>query len=314
MCSIKEDHAGFCKTRINHNGNLFTLSYGNISSLSNNPIEKKPLFHFHPGTRALTVGGWGCNATCGFCQNHDISKTPPLPTNAQYLSPEDFVQKAINLGSEGTSVSLNEAATLMLEWNIEMFPIAKRNGLYNTIVTNGYMTTQALDLMIDAGLDAANVDVKGCEEGVLRECGIDVQHVWNNILHMKENGVHVEIATLVVPELSDNMDCLRSIATRIRTELGEKTPWHINRYHPAYRYTKPSPPLDVLLQAKNIGKDVGLSFVYVGNVWKPGLEDTLCPSCGSKCIERFGMSSKNTGTDETGKCRACGEDLSIKMK
>jgi pyruvate formate lyase activating enzyme len=298
---------------VNKEGNLFTLSYGNISSLSNNPIEKKPLFHFYPRTRALTVGGWGCNATCGFCQNHDISKTPPSPTNTQFMSPEEFVMKAKNLGSNGTSVSLNEAATLMLEWNIDMFPIAKKNGLYNTIVTNGYMTTEALDLMIAAGLDAANVDVKGCRDGVMRECGIDVQRIWENILHMKKNGVHVEIATLVVPRLSDDLDCLRSIALKIKTDLGEKTPWHINNYHPAFKFTAPSPPLDMLLNAKSVARDIGLHFVYIGNVWKQGLEDTICPSCGIKCIERFGLSSRNTGSDDLGNCRACGEDLSIKM-
>jgi pyruvate formate lyase activating enzyme len=313
-CCIKDGSTGFCKTRINQNGKLFTLSYGNISSLSNNPIEKKPLFHFYPGSQALTVGGWGCNATCGFCQNYDISKTPPSPTNAQYMSPEEFVMKAKNLGSEGTSVSLNEAATLMLEWNIKMFSIAKKNGLYNTIVTNGYMTTQALDLMINAGLDAANVDVKGCEQGVKRECGIDVHHVWDNLVHMKKRGIHVEITTLVVPGLSDDMNCLQSIAERIKADLGEKIPWHVNRYHPAYKYTAPATPLDVLLKARSIAKDIGLCFVYIGNVWKRGLEDTFCPSCGKKCYERFGFGSRNTGTDEFGNCRACGEDLFIRIK
>jgi pyruvate formate lyase activating enzyme len=230
------------------------------------------------------------------------------------MSPEEFVMKAQNLGSEGTSVSLTEAATLMLEWNIEMFPIAKKSGLYNTIVTNGYMTTQALDLMIDAGLDAANVDVKGCEKGVKRECGIDVQYVWENLVHMKKRGIHVEITTLVVPGLSDDLDCLQSIAEKIRTDLGEKTPWHVNRYHPAYKYTAPATPLDILLEARSSAKDIGLHFVYIGNVWKRGLEDTYCPSCGSKCVERFGFDVRNIGTDELGRCRACGEDLSIQMK
>ena len=154
-CLIQEHEIGVCGTRINVNSSVKTLVYGNVSSISNNPIEKKPFFHFAPGTKALTVGSWGCNASCPFCQNFDISKQKPTPELTRYVSPEQFVDMAQSRGSEGTSISFSEAATLMLEWNLEVFEIARNRGLYNTIVTNGYMTMEALDLMIDAGLDAA---------------------------------------------------------------------------------------------------------------------------------------------------------------
>lgn len=311
-CLLAEREKGLCGTRVNLEGTIHTLAHGNISSISNNPIEKKPFFHFAPGTKALTVGSWGCNATCPFCQNHDISKQHPSPSTSRHMSPKSFVDLAAKGGSKGTSISLSEAATLMLEWNIEVFRLAHGRGLYNTIVTNGYMTNEALNLMIDAGLVAANVDIKGCAEGVKRICNLNVEPVWQNLLTMKERGVHVEVTTLVVPGLSDDRDCLLEIASRIVGELGPDTPWHLNRYFPHYRYEEPKTPLKTLLNAREIGWAQGLRFVYVGNVWQEGLEDTLCPTCGMMAYQRLGFSSKNTGTDEEGKCAGCGTELGIR--
>ncbi|MGV9102661.1 MAG: AmmeMemoRadiSam system radical SAM enzyme [Promethearchaeia archaeon] len=311
QCIIQEGKLGFCKTRINSNGSIYTLVYGNVSSISNNPIEKKPIYHFAPGTRALTVGSWGCNATCGFCQNSDISKTAPTPDNANFMSPMSFVEEARRRGSQGTSVSLNEATTLMLEWNIEMFEEAKEEGLYNTIVTNGYMSKKAIELMVDAGLDAANIDIKGCQEGVKRECGIDVELVWQNAVRMKEKGVHVELTTLMVPGLSDNVSCIESIAERINDDLGPSTPWHISRYFPAFEYSAPPTEIEDLFAAKQIGEDKGLHYVYVGNVYSKNLQNTVCPSCGSLCYERFSMISINKGLTEDGCCASCGADLNF---
>ena len=313
-CLIREGKVGVCSTRVNVNGSVKTLVHGNVSIINNNPVEKKPFFHFAPGTMALTVGSWGCNATCPFCQNYDISKQKPKPGLAQYVSPEQFVDMAERRGSKGVSVSFSEAATLMLEWNLEVFKLARERGLYNTIVTNGYMTPEALDLMVDAGLDAANVDVKGCEPKVRRICGIALQPVLDNITHMIERGVHVELTTLVVPGLSDEMKCLEQMADWILESAGEKTPWHLTRYHPAYKYTEPATDLDLLKQARKMANDKGLKFVYIGNVGMKGLEDTVCPNCGTVCYERIRMSSRNIATDSDGKCKKCGYDLHIQMR
>lgn len=310
-CFLAEKEKGLCGTRVNLGGTIYTLSHGNISSISNNPIEKKPFFHFAPGTRALTVGSWGCNATCPFCQNHDISKQHPSPSISRHMSPESFVDLAVRGESEGTSISLSEAATLMLEWNIEVFRLAHNRGLYNTIVTNGYMTDEALGHLIDTGLDAANVDIKGCAEGVKQICNLDVEHVWQNLSTMKERGVHLEVTTLVVPGLSDDRDCLLEIAGRIVSELGSDTPWHVNRYFPHYRYEEPKTSVKKLLEAREIGWAQGLDFVYIGNVWQDGLEDTRCPSCNSLAYRRLGFKSRNTGTKETGRCAECGHNLGI---
>ncbi|MHA2378214.1 MAG: AmmeMemoRadiSam system radical SAM enzyme [Candidatus Thorarchaeota archaeon] len=312
-CFLAEGKKGICSTRVNMEGTIHTLNHGNISSISNNPIEKKPFFHFAPGTKALTVGSWGCNATCPFCQNYDISKQDPSPSTSSHMSPESFVNMAVRGRSEGTSISLNEAATLMLEWNIEVFRMAHGRGLYNTIVTNGYMTTEALDLMIEAGLDAANVDIKGCNEGVKKVCGIDIERVWENLSRMREKGVHVEVTTLVVPGLADDKDCLLEIATRIVETLGRDTPWHVNRYFPHCQYQEPKTPIKTLLDARGIGWAQGLEYVYIGNMWQDGLEDTLCPDCNSQVYQRLGFRSKNTGTDEKGNCTECGHNLGIRF-
>ena len=313
-CLIREGKVGVCDTRVNVNGSVKTLVHGNVSIINNNPVEKKPFFHFAPGTMVLTVGSWGCNATCLFCQNYDISKQRPIPRLTQYVSPEQFVDMAERRGSKGVSISFSEAATLMLEWNLEVFKLARERGLFNTIVTNGYMTPDALDLMVDAGLDAANVDVKGCEPKVRRICGIALQPVLDNITHMIERGVHVELTTLVVPGLSDEMKCLEQMADWILESAGEKTPWHLTRYHPAYKYTEPATDLDLLKQARKMANDKGLKFVYIGNVGMKGLEDTVCPNCGTVCYERIRMSSRNIATDSDGKCKKCGYDLHIQMR
>lgn len=312
-CLIHEQKLGVCGTRMNIGGSVKTLVYGNVSSISNNPIEKKPLFHFAPGTMALTVGSWGCNASCPFCQNFDISKKKPTPELARYMSPEEFARRAQKRGSEGTSISFSEAATLMLEWNLDVFRLARAAGLYNTIVTNGYMTTEALDLMIDAGLDAANVDLKGCEPKVRKICGISLEPVLHNITHMVERGVHVELTTLVVPGLSDDLECLETLAEWILEATGPKTPWHVNRYYPAYEYDKPATPLDKLTKAKDLARSKGLEFCYIGNVGMRGFEDTVCPNCGVLCFERARHSSRNVATDETGSCSKCGYNLGIRF-
>jgi pyruvate formate lyase activating enzyme len=262
---------------------------------------------------ALTVGSWGCNASCPFCQNFDISKRRPTPELTRYVSPVKFVNMAHEKKSNGTSISFSEAATLMLEWNLEVFRIARERGMYNTIVTNGYMTPEALDLMIDAGLDAANVDVKGCEPNVRQICGIALQPVLDNITHMIERGVHVELTTLVVPGLSDDMDCLETLARWILESTGPKTPWHLNRYYPAYEYTEPATSLESLIQSRDMARKVGLEFVYIGNVGKRGLENTVCPNCGTLCYERLRLFSRNVATDADGKCNECGYDLRIRF-
>ncbi len=305
-CEIVPGGLGWCRTRRHQDGALVTLTYGAVSSLSANPIEKKPLYHFYPGTRALTSGSWSCNFGCPWCQNWDISKAPPGP--ARYMSPAEFVSEALRLGCQGTSISFNEP-TLSLEWSLEVFRLARARGLYNTYVTNGYMTSEALELLVEGGLDAMNVDVKGDAGSVWRYCkGVDVEKVWRNCWLARERGVHLEVTTLVIPGVNDQDDVLRGIAQRIAAELGPEVPWHVSGYYPAYRFTAAPTPVRTLERGWRIGKEAGLQFVYVGNVLGHPWENTYCPDCGTLLIGRWGLSVSTYRLDH-GCCPQCGRQV-----
>jgi len=306
-CLLRSGGFGWCRTRQNRGGSLVTLIYGFVSSLAANPIEKKPFYHFHPGTRSLTAGSWSCNFGCPWCQNWDITKAPPPPTG-DYVSPERFVDLVERSGCQGTSISFNEP-TLSLEWSLEVFPLARQRGFYNTFVTNGYMTPEALSLLIDAGLGAMNVDVKGDAAAVKKFCKfVDVDKVWTACRLARSRGVHIEITTLVIPSVNDSETILRGIALRMATELGREVPWHVSGYSPAYKFTAPPTLLPTLERAWQIGKETGLKFVYIGNVPGHGYDNTYCPRCGALLIRRLGFDVVQNSLD-AGRCPRCSEQV-----
>ena len=283
-----------------------TLIYGAVSSISANPIEKKPFFHFYPGSRALTSGAFSCNFDCPWCQNYHISKA--FPSRGCFVAPKDFVRKAVDLGCQGTSISFNEP-TLSLEWSLDIFRLARADRLYNTYVTNGYTTPEALELLVEAGLDGVNVDVKGDAEVVRRYCqGVNVEKVWRNCRLALERGVHLEITTLVIPGVNDRDEVLGGIAKRILTELGPDVPWHVSGYYPAYHFNAPPTPVSALERAWRIGKEAGLAFVYVGNVPGHRLENTYCPDCGALLVERRGF-SVSINRLASGWCSKCDREV-----
>ncbi len=305
-CELADGQVGWCRTRENRAGTLYTLIYGAVSSLSCNPIEKKPLYHFYPGSLALTAGAWSCNFACPWCQNWDISKQPPA--GGEFTSPEEFVELAVRWDCQGTSISFNEP-TLSLEWSLDVFPLAREAGLYNTFVTNGYMTNQALELLVEAGLDGMNVDVKGDEAAVDEYCGADVNIVWRNCRRARELGVWVELTTLVIPDVNDDDECLEGIASRIVAELGPDTPWHLSRYYPAYRFTAPPTPVATLERAREIGVQAGLRYVYLGNVpGHPG-GHTSCPNCGTILVRRGLLRPLRCDVTRDGHCPRCGQEI-----
>ncbi len=309
-CEIAPGGLGKCQTRRHQDGALVTLIYGAVSSLSANPIEKKPLYHFYPGTVALTSGSLLCNFNCPWCQNWEISKA--TPRRARFMSPREFVQRAVDLGCQGTSISLNEP-TLSLEWSLDVFRLARKRGLYNTYVTNGYMTPEALQLLIEAGLDAMNVDVKGDAQAVRKYCGADVEKVWRNCRLAHEAGVWVEITSLIIPTVNDQDEVLCGIAERIVTELGPDVPWHASGYYPAYRFDAPPTSLRTLERAWQIGEEVGLEFVYLGNILGHRLENTHCPECGTLLISRRGLRVTSfhlqCGRQHQAHCPNCGREI-----
>lgn len=310
-CRITEGTRGFCGTRANIQGMLYTIVYGDISSISANPIEKKPFFHFRPGTLALTVGTWSCNFTCPWCQNSEISKISPNPQKANYVSPERFVETALNYGCEGTSISFNEP-TLLLEYSLDLFSLAREKGLYNTYVSNGYMTLQALDALAESGLDAIKFDVKGDAEVYEKYCGgVMEEVVWRNAHRAKELDLHVEIVNLVIPGVNDDEDCLRRLVEKHIKELGPDTPLHFTRYHPEYKfYTSPT-PVKTLEKARELAQSMGVLFSYVGNVSGHKYENTWCPGCGELLIKRLGFTIISNKIAPDKKCPKCGFKILI---
>jgi pyruvate formate lyase activating enzyme len=256
---------------------------------------------------ALTAGSWSCNFGCPWCQNWDISKAPP-PRTGDYFSPQRFLALVEKTGCQGTSISFNEP-TLSLEWSLDLFRLAKPRGFYNTFVTNGYMTPEALRLLIDAGLEAMNVDVKGDAAAVKKFCKtVDVEKVWNACKLARSLGVHIEITTLVIPTVNDSDSVLRGIAQRITGNLGREVPWHITRYYPAYQFDAPPTPIRTLERAWQIGKEAGLEFVYTGNVSGHEHANTYCPACGVLLIRRAGFDVVQNRL-AAGRCPECGQPV-----
>jgi pyruvate formate lyase activating enzyme len=289
-CAVGEGKRGICGVRENREGNLEPLNYGRLVARNVDPIEKKPLFHLLPGSLSYSIASAGCNFTCLFCQNAGISQVPPnfsgmIP--GESCSPEDIVEDAIRENCRSIAYTYTEP-TVYFELACDTARVAREKGLLNVFVTNGYMTSEALDT-ISPLLDAANVDLKAFTEDFYRRyCGARLEPVKETLVGMKKQGIHVEVTTLLIPGLNDAPDELEKLAVFLATSLGSETPWHISRFHPTYRMTdRPPTPLKTLSDARRIGFRAGLKYVYTGNVpGEPG-ENTSCHACGKLLIERF---------------------------
>lgn len=211
---------------------------------------------------------------------------------------------------KGTSMSFSEPTTF-LEYAVDVFEIAKEEGLANTVVTNGYFTYEAAVLLLEKGADAFNIDIKGDAETYREYCKADSEKVWRNVRTIKERGAHVELTTLVIPGVNDSEGCLCEIAGRIKKEVGPKTPWHVTRYFPAYMFDRPATPVSSLEKAYQIAKQEGLLYVYVGNVPGHKYENTYCPSCGKELIGRAGLTIYKNELSKNDKCPKCGEEIPI---
>lgn len=308
-CKLAPGALGFCKTRKNIGGKLYTLVYGDISSISANPIEKKPFYHFWPGSVALTIGTWSCDLTCPWCQNWHISKSPPNPKLANYLSPEEFVAQALRERCQGTSISFNEP-TLLFEYSLDVFRLARKQELYNTYVTNGHMTLEALRMFHGAGLDAMCIDAKGDAAAVRKYCGGDIEVVWRNVREAKKLGMHVEVVNLIIPGINDRDEQLRELAKRHLREAGKQTPLHFTAYYPAYKFDAPPTPVATLERARDMAVSEGIEFVYLGNVPGHRYENTYCPGCGELLIERRGLELVEARL-ANGRCPSCGREIPI---
>jgi pyruvate formate lyase activating enzyme len=291
-CRIEPGDRGDCCVRENRGGTLETLTYGRLISANVDPIEKKPLFHFRPGSLSLSVASVGCNFRCTFCQNWTIAHWPrqhPGQTLPGDLSdPADVAELARRRRCATIAYTYTEP-TIFWEFVKDTGEQAKARGVANILVTNGFMTPQALDWMGDV-VDAANVDLKGADRKTLeRFTGAQPAPVRRNIRLMHERGIWVEVTTLIVPGLNDNEAALRSIATFL-AELDPNIPWHLSRFHPNHEMSDgEATPAALLRDACRWGRDEGLRYVYTGNLWGDDNESTRCPGCGEVVIERHGF-------------------------
>jgi len=289
-CAIKEGERGYCRTRVNREGKLFSQIYGMVSSIMISPAEKKPFFHFYPGSRWLSVGSFGCNFRCPGCQNWDIAHSDvgdDLKT-ARYISPVELVNIAKERNCLGISWTYNEP-TLWFEYTLDGAKLAKINKLYTNYVTNGFITPEALDL-IGPYLDVFRVDLKGFSKETYRRIANveDFTGILEVIKRAKRKWkMHVEIVTNIIPEYNDNEEELREMARWIKNELGKDTPWHVTRFFPHLdlSYLKPT-PIKKLEKIREMGFNEGLQYVYLGNVPDHPGENTYCPNCGELLIQR----------------------------
>ncbi len=314
-CFIVPENFGICGVRKNINGKLYALNYGKAISNSIDPIEKKPLFHFLPGTHSLSIATVGCNLRCGNCQNWQISQLVKNDKSqldiGQNLSPSKIVAQAIENKCPSISYTYTEP-TIFLEYALDTMKLAKEVGIKNIWVTNGFMSKETLKL-IRPYLDAVNVDLKSFDNKFYKtHCGAKIDPVLENLKQIKKLKIWIEITTLLIPILSDNKKMLENIAKFIFNELGSETPWHLSAFSGEISYKMKNisnTNIKTIREACGIGKKAGLKYIYAGNIPGNSSENTYCPKCDELAIERIGFYIKRF--DQGGKCGKCGESLDI---
>lgn len=306
-CNIDLGKKGVCGVRVNQEGALYSLVYDKIISTNVDPIEKKPLFHCAPGTKSFSIATVGCNFHCSFCQNYSISQMPRDNgrIEGENYSPKDLAKLAVSANCRSIAYTYTEP-TIYYELARDTMVEARKLGLLNVFVTNGYMRLEMLE--DSKGLiDAANVDLKAFNDQFYKHyCHARLEGVIDSLRFMKQIGIWVEVTTLLIPTLNDNPTEVRELARFIKTDLGKETPWHVSRFYPRYK-EKELPPTDVdaLRKVRQIGLDEGLFYVYTGNVpWDPG-EKTYCPGCSLLLIDRAGYSIEKYSI-KNGLCPKCG--------
>ena len=308
LCTIREGRTGFCRVRKNQGGVLYSLNYGRVSSYAMDPVEKKPLYHFYPGSAVLSLGSVGCNLQCGFCQNWQIAHADP---GTVYLSPAEAVAAAreeIRRGVKcvGLAYTYNEPF-MWYEYVCDTARLARKEGLKNVLVTNGYVNEEPLRQLLPY-IDAMNIDVKGFTEEYYKSTCLGRLEPVLRTVEISRAHCHVELTTLLVPGLNDSEEEIRRLVDWV-AGLSPDIPLHFSRYFPSYRFDLPPTPLETMQKARAVAREK-LRYVYLGNA--PELEggDTVCPACGEPLIRRTGYRVRVTGL-EGKKCRRCGEEAAV---
>ena len=310
-CLIHDGKLGNCRTRKNTGGKIYTLIYGTVTSTASDPIEKKPLYHFYPGSDSYSMGSVGCSFHCEHCQNWTISQADIQDVYTHDVTPEQAISAAMNAGCRSVSWTYNEPS-IWLEFTRDCAIEAHRNSLQTVYVTNGYATPEHMEAMKGL-LDAYRVDIKAFTDDFYRKvCKARLQPVLESTKIAREYGMHVEVVTLVIPGLNDGDDELRGLSKWVFDNLGPDTPVHFTRFHPMYKMgERSSTPLKTLEKAHDIARGEGLNYVYLGNTPGHKYESTWCPKCGEMLIERSGYHIMRYSITDDKKCPGCGEKIPI---
>ncbi len=306
-CIISDGKYGFCSARKNIEGKLYSMVYEKPIALNDDPIEKKPLFHFLPGTRAFSIGTVGCNLACLHCQNWEMSRATPEQYPVESVSPEKIVELAVASGCKSVSFTYNEP-TVFYEYALDTAKLAKKAGFKTTFVSNGYINKEPL-IELSKYLDGDNVDLKGFNPDFYKKvCSAELEPVLETLLTLKEKGVWLEITNLVIPGFNDNFKEIEDMCVWISKNLGKNVPLHFSRFFPMYKMTNvPDTPLQTLQKAYSIAKK-HLDYVYVGNIVTE-MENTYCPNCKKLLIERGGFFGVYQNNVIDGKCKFCNYEI-----
>lgn len=317
-CLIAEGGRGICQVRVNQGGVLYSLVWGKPISGNPDPIEKKPLFHFLPGTRSYSIATVGCNFQCGFCQNWDISQylreggaeVPGGGPGGSLVEPAAVVAQAQAMACASISYTYTEP-TIYFEYAHDCMKLAVEQGLKNVFVSNGYESAQCVEAC-QGLLHAANIDLKAFRDEFYKsECKARLQPVLDTLIRMHRAGIWLEITTLLIPGKNDEPQELKELAGFIVRELSPQVPWHVSAYLPRYKYVQGGPPptpVKALERAAQIGREAGLMYIYAGNVPGHSSESTPCPSCGHRVVGRKGYAVHHVELND-GACPNCGQEI-----
>lgn len=307
-CRLKNSQRGFCRARGAEGGKLYSFTYANPTAVHVDPIEKKPLFHFLPSTKAFSIAAAGCNFRCKNCQNWQISQTRPDDVNNSYLPPEAVVEAAFQYNCRTIAYTYTEP-TIFYEYMYDTALIAKKNGIKNIYHSNGSINEEPCKDLARL-LDAANVDLKGFNQNFYEKISMGfLNTVLKTLVLLRENNVHLEITNLIIPGLNDDGNEIRKMCKWIKQELGPRTPLHFSRFHPTYQLNNLNEtPVSAIENAYNTAKDCGLQYVYIGNVPGHKFENTFCHSCNKLIIGRMGYLILENYI-EKGKCKFCKTDI-----
>ncbi len=309
-CTILPDKIGFCRVRKNIDGVLYSLVYGRPAASHVDPVEKKPFFHFKPGTKAYSIGTFGCIMRCDFCCNWDMSQSGFIKERSLDMPPERVVENAISNGCDGIAYTYNEP-TIFHEYAYDTAKIARKKGLYNVFVTCGVISEEPVEDF--KYLDAAVIDFKGFSDSFYSNIvNAKLEWVINSLEYYAEQNIHLEVSNLIVPGYNDSMDEFTDWCNLIMNTCGEDTPVHIIRFFPTYKMNNVMPtPIDTIEKMKNKAESLGLKYVYMGNVPGGDANNTYCPECGELVLERTGMNLAKNNLTKNNKCPECGKEVLV---